>query len=44
MTDQVEAKFAAFPHSLIVVQRENMKFVFDYVIATYGKDYVRLYE
>ena len=44
VTDQVRAKFAAFPHPLIIVQGESMKFVFDYVITTYGKDFVRLYE
>jgi hypothetical protein len=34
----------AFPHGLIVVKRENMRFVFDYVIQTYGRDFTRLYE
>jgi hypothetical protein len=41
---QTEAKFAAFPHGLIVVKRENMKFVFDHVIRKYGRDFTRLYE
>ncbi|HEY1296357.1 MAG TPA: hypothetical protein VGJ60_25040 [Chloroflexota bacterium] len=41
---QVQAKFAAFPHGLIVVKRENMQFVFDYVIGSYGRDFTRLYE
>ena len=41
---QAEAKFAAFPHGLIVVRRENMQFVFDYVVQTYGKTFTRLYE
>jgi len=27
-----------------VVQREKMKFVFDYVIETYDRDFIRLYE
>jgi hypothetical protein len=44
VTDQVRAKFAAFPHPLIIVERENMQFVFDYVISTYGKNFVSLYE
>lgn len=33
---QVLAKFAAFPHGLILVKRENMQFVFDYVIGSTG--------
>jgi hypothetical protein len=41
---QTEAKFATFPHGLIVVRRETMQFVFDYVRETYGRDFVRLYE
>jgi hypothetical protein len=41
---QTEAKFAAFPHGLIVVRRENMQFVFEYVISKYGRDFIRLYE
>jgi hypothetical protein len=41
---QAEAKFAAFPRGLIAVRRENMQFVFDYVIQTYGKNFARLYE
>jgi hypothetical protein len=44
MSPQTEAKFSSFPHGLIVVQREKMKFVFDYVIETYGRDFIRLYE
>jgi hypothetical protein len=44
VTAQVQAKFEAFPHPLIVVARENLEFVFDYVIATYGKNFVSLYE
>jgi hypothetical protein len=40
----VKAKFAAFPHPLIVVKRESMKFVFDYVIETYGRNFISLYE
>jgi hypothetical protein len=44
VTDQVNAKFAAFPHPLIVVKRESMKFVFDYVIETYGRNFISLYE
>jgi hypothetical protein len=41
---QACAKFAAFPHGLIVVKRENMQFVFDYVVGNYGRDFTRLYE
>ena len=41
---QADAKFASFPHSLIVVKRENMKFVFDHVVSTYGRDFTRLYQ
>jgi hypothetical protein len=41
---QTQAKFAAFPHGLIVVKRENMQFVFDYVVGRYGRDFTRLYE
>jgi hypothetical protein len=44
VTDQVKAKFAAFPHPLIIVERTNMNFVFDYVIATYGRNFVSHYE
>lgn len=44
VTNLVRAKFAAFPHPLIVVERENMKFIFDYVISTYGRNFVSLYE
>jgi hypothetical protein len=40
---QAEAKFAAFPHELIVVKRENMKFVFEHVVNKYGRDFTRLY-
>jgi hypothetical protein len=44
LTDQAEAKFATFSHPLLVVRRENLAFVFEYVTKTYGKDFVRLYE
>jgi hypothetical protein len=44
VSPQAEAKFAAFPDGLIVVKRENMQFVFDYVIEKYGRDFTRLYE
>ncbi|HYY87360.1 MAG TPA: hypothetical protein VFA49_01095 [Chloroflexota bacterium] len=44
VTDQVEAKFAQFPHSLLVIGKKNLAFVFEYVVAQYGKDFVRLYE
>ena len=44
VSPQAEAKFAAFPHGLIVVRRENMQFVFDYVVQTYGRTFTRLYE
>lgn len=44
LSPQAEAKFGAFPDGLIVVRRENMQFVFDYVLKTYGRDFVRLYE
>jgi len=43
-TDQARAKFAAFPHALIVVGRQQLGFVLDYVIAKYGKNFVELYE
>ncbi len=44
MSAQVEAKFAAFPHPLLVFDRETLRSAFDYVIRKYGKDFVRLYE
>jgi hypothetical protein len=44
VSPQAEAKFAAFPHPLIVICREHMQFVFDYVVQTYGKNFTRLYE
>jgi hypothetical protein len=44
VSPQAEAKFAAFPHGLIVVRRENMQFVFEHVIQKYGRDFTRLYE
>ena len=44
VSPQAEAKFAAFPRGLIVVHKENLSFVFDYVIQKYGRDFTRLYE
>jgi hypothetical protein len=44
VSEQAQAKFDAFPHPLIIVQKRNLQFVFDYVVGKYGKDFVRLYE
>jgi hypothetical protein len=41
---QAEAKFAAFPHPLLIIRKHNLQFVFDYVIQNYGRDFTRLYE
>jgi hypothetical protein len=41
ISEQVQAKFAAFPHPLIIVQKRNLQFVFDYVVGKYGKDFRR---
>jgi hypothetical protein len=39
----VAAKFAAFS-LLIVLGRENIEFVVDYVVTTYGRNFVTLSE
>jgi len=46
MTEQTRAKFRDFPRDkkLKVLFKEDLKSVFDYVITTYGKKYIELYE
>ncbi len=43
-SEQAEAKFAAFPYGLTVVDGRQMGFVFEYVTQTYGKNFTDLYE
>lgn len=44
MTKQVEEKIKQFPKKLLILSREDLSHVFDYVMNKYGKDFVNLYE
>lgn len=37
-------KIKYFPHKIIVLFKENLDYIFNYVINNYGSDYVNLYE
>lgn len=45
-TEKVKAKIEQFPQdkTLVVYHRSDLTDVFEYVISTYGNDYIRLYE
>jgi hypothetical protein len=38
-----QSKINQFPYELIVLYKNDMKEIFDYVINKYGKDYIKLY-
>ena len=43
-SEQVDAKIKQFPHKLVILHKNDLKDVFEYVIDKYGKDYIKLYE
>ena len=44
LTPQAEAKFAAFPHPLVILRKHDLRPMLEYVVGIYGKDFIRLYE
>jgi hypothetical protein len=43
-SEQHAAKIKAFPHKLLILFKEDMQFMLDYVILKYGKNFITLYE
>lgn len=37
-------KFKSFPHSLIILYRDDLNREFDYVVGKYGRDFINLYD
>jgi len=44
LCEQTNEKIKQFPGKLVVLMKEEMKNIFSYVIDTYGKDFIKLYE
>jgi len=42
-TEQNESKFLCFKEPLKILYEKDIKFIIDYVISKYGKDYIKLY-
>jgi len=43
-TKEVDAKITQFPHVLKVISKNEIKEYIEYVVKTYGKNYISLYE
>lgn len=43
-TKQLEAKIEQFPYKIIVLYEKDIKYILDYVIKKYGKNFISLYE
>lgn len=43
-SDLTEAKLANFPHKIKIMYKEDLEYIFNYVIGKYGKDYINLYD
>ncbi len=43
-TKQLEAKIKQFPHKIKILYKTDLKKIFEYVIDTYGKNFIKLYE
>jgi len=42
--EKVEYKLKYFPHNIKILFKNDLQYIFDYVIAKYGKNYISLYE
>lgn len=42
--DKVEFKLKYFPHNIKILFKEDLKYIFDYVIEKYGKNFISLYD
>jgi len=43
-TEETKVKLAAFPHKIIIIDKQKIKMYLDYAISKYGKNFVDLYE
>ena len=43
-SDRDKEKIKQFTEKIIVLERKDLEFIFDYVIGMYGNDYINLYE
>lgn len=43
-TKQVEAKISQFPHKIVVLFEKDLKYILEYVIEKYGKNFISLYD
>jgi hypothetical protein len=41
---QTDAKIQQFPNKLKVLHKKDLKYILEYALTTYGKDFIRLYE